>query len=184
MEALLHLQLERISEATLEHIFAHWPRKSHRLARLLIHAYGLPHEATPSMLIWHYNSPWKRTVVHRDGARHNVPRPHVDLLEQTIDAKVTPEACGEIAKFDGSVIINRTRGEMTAFCEDEDANTFILNLAHDIGLGKKAASEARRILLDSDDLLHHAWPNPYRDELQFDSNVLGDDPDRVTAEPN
>lgn len=184
MESLLNLHLERINETALGHILNHWPRRSQRLAQKLIHSYGLPHEATPTVLIWYYNSPWKRTILHRDGARHNIPRPHVDLLEQTIDAKVTPEAWGELATFDGSIIVDRTRGEMTAYCENEDANTFILNLAHDIVLGRKTAREARSILFESDDLLHHLWPNPYRDELQFDPKIQADDPDRITAEPN
>lgn len=184
MEAILRLQLERVTSAQLEHILLHWPKKSHRLAETLMHSYGLPHEATPSMLMWYYNSPWKRTVLHRDGARHNIPHRHIDLLEQTIDAKVTAEMCAELAKFDGSIVVDRTRGEMTAFCQDEHANTFILNLAHDIILGRKDAAQARQVLLESDDLIHHAWPNPYRDTLQFDPIVQADDPDRITAEPN
>ncbi|OGY30776.1 MAG: hypothetical protein A3C02_00010 [Candidatus Andersenbacteria bacterium RIFCSPHIGHO2_02_FULL_45_11] len=184
MDSRLNLKLDRINQRGVSHILAHWPKRSHRLAELLIHSYGRPHEATPSMLIWYYNSPWKRTVLHRDGARHNVPRPHVDLLEQTIDAKISPDACTQIATFDGSIVIDRTRGEMTAYCQDEDANTFILNLAHDIVLGRKTAGEAREILVDSDDLLHHVWPNPYRDELQFDPTIQAGDSDRVTAEPN
>ncbi len=184
MEAILNLKLDRINQTAVGHIIGHWPKRSHDLAESLIHSYGLPHEATPSMLIWYYNSPWKRTVVHRDGVRHNVPRPHIDLLEQTIDTKVTPEAYTELSGFDGSIVIDRTRGEMTAYCQNEDANTFILNLAHDIVLGRKTANEARKVLVDSDDLLHHAWPNPYRDHLQFDPIIQGDDPDRITAEPN
>ncbi len=184
MEALLNLKFERIQETALSHILAHWPHGSECVARFLIHSYGMPHEATPSMLIWYYNGPWKRTVLHRDGARHNIPSPHIDLLEQTVDTKVSLEACSEIAKFDGSVIIDRTRGEMTAYCQNEQANTFILNLSHDIALGKKTAQEARGVLIDSDDFLHHAWPNPYRDQLQFDSNLQAGDQDRVTADPN
>lgn len=184
MQTLLNSKLGRINQKGVSHILAHWPKRSHRLAELLIHTYGRPHEATPSMLIWYYNSPWKRTVLHRDGAQHNIPRAHVDLLEQTVDTKVTAEAYTELSRFDGSIIVNRTRGEMTAYCQDEDANTFILNLAHDIVLGRKTAGEARKILVDSDDLLHHVWPNPYRDELQFDPTLRADDPDRVTAEPN
>ena len=184
MQAMLNLKLGRINQTGVSHILAHWPKRSHRLAESLIHSYGLPHEATPSMLIWYYNSPWKRTVLHRDGVQHNIPRPHIDLLEQTIDAKIMPDSWGELSKFDGSIIIDRTRGEMTAYCQDEEANTFILNLAHDIVLGTKTAKEARRILFDSDDLLHHVWPNPYRDELQFDPTIQAGDSDRVTAEPN
>lgn len=184
MEALLDIHLERINQARINQILTYWPKKSHKLAESVIHTYGLPHEATPSMLIWYYNSPWKRTVVHRDGVEHNIPRPHTDLLEQIIDTRISPEACAEIAKFDGSIAMNRTRGEMTAYCQNEAANTFILNLAHDIALGNKTPEEARAILIESDGIFHHMLPNPYKDALQFDSRVQGDDPDRITAEPN
>lgn len=184
MEAKLNLRLDRISQASLEHVFVHWPKRSYRLAKLLIHSYGLPHEATPSMLVWYYNGTWKRTILHRDGAKHNIPRPHIDLLEQTIDSKVSPEACTQIANFDGSIIVDRTRGEMTAYCQDEQANTFILNLAHDIALGNKTPQEARRILIDSEDLFQHILPNPYREHLQFDPTIQAGDSDRITAEPN
>ena len=102
----------------------------------MIRKYGTPYEATPTMLVWQYNGPWKRTVVHKEGARHNIPHKHADVLEQTIDAKVQIDRYQEIIKFDGSIMINRTRGEMTAYCEDEHANMLLLNLAHYISIGK------------------------------------------------
>jgi hypothetical protein len=183
MEALINIHLQHIDEAVVRSVLEHWPKKSNRLAELLIHSYGMPHEATQTMLIWYYNSPWKKTILHRDGAYHNMPHSHVDILEQTIDAKVSPEVCSEIMKFDGSIMINRTRGEMTAYCESERANTFILNLAHDIALGRKTAREARKVLMQSEDLFRNVWPNPYREALQFEATIQADDPDRITAEP-
>lgn len=180
----INLRFDRIAQAAASSLIMHWPGRSRRLAYALIEKYGTPHEATPSMLIWHYNGPWKRTVVHRDGVNHNVPYSHIDILEQTVDTRIRPSLASEVIQFDGSVLIDRTRGEMTAYCENEHANIFLLNLAHDIILGRKTAKEARKILVDTSDFFHSILPNLYRDSLQFTSTVEASDPDMVTAEPN
>lgn len=180
----LLIRYDHVAHASIRSLLKSWPARSRRLAKALIKNYGYPHEATASMLIWNYNGLWKRTVLHREGAAHNVPYPHVDLLEQTVDAKVRPDACAEIMKFDGSIYVNRTRGEMTAHCESEHANTFLLNLAHDIAIRKKNAKEAKKILYDASGFFHAHLPNNYRDSLQFTSTVQTQDQDMVTAEPN
>lgn len=180
----INLRFERIAQTAAASLIAHWPGKSRKVAYALIEKYGTPHEATPSMLIWHYNGPWKRTIVHRDGINHNVPYSHVDILEQTVDAKVLPAVCSEIMQFDGSIVIDRTRGEMTAYCENEQANILLLNLAHDIIIGRKTAKEATKILVDTSDFFHSILPNVYRDSLLFASTIEATDTDRVTAEPN
>ena len=96
------IRYDHVAGAAVNSLIATWPAKSRHLAHSLIETYGTPHEATPSMLIWNYNGNWKHTIVHGDGARHNVPHPHIDILEQTVDAKVQPNIIAEIMKFDGS----------------------------------------------------------------------------------
>ncbi len=179
-----NVRFDRVEQPTALALISDWPSKSQNLAYSLIRTYGTPHEATPSMLIWRYNGQWKRTVLHREGMQHNMPHPHVDILEQTVDEKIQPALSSEISKFDGSIVIDRTRGEMTAFCESEQANIFLLNLAHDIILGKKTAKEAQKTLLDASDLFHSILPNKYRDALLFTATVDTTDPDRSTAQPN
>ncbi len=181
---IINLRFQRIAQAAASSLITHWPGKSRRAAYALIEKYGTPHEATPSMLIWQYNGPWKRTVIHRDGVNHNVPYSHIDILEQTVDAKVQSSALSAIMEFDGSIVIDRTRGEMTAYCESEQANMLLLNLAYEIMLGRKTAKEARKILVNTSDLFHSILPNSYRDSLLFTSTVETTDPDMVTAEPN
>lgn len=174
----------RAEQADADRLLRIWPPNSRKLCGEIIDTYGLPHEITETMAIWHYNGPWKRTVVHRNGVQHNVPHPHIDLLEQTVDAKVNPELFSEIATFDGSIILDKTRGEMTCYCESERANTLILNLAHDIILGRKTAEGARDVLMKSSDFFHSQLPNPYRESLQFTSTIETTNPDMATAEPN
>ena len=48
-----------------------------------------------------------------------------------------------LAEYDGSVIVERTGGEVSARCHDEQANTHALNLMNDIVTGEKSAEEAR-----------------------------------------
>jgi hypothetical protein len=178
------IHFEHLPRAFIQRIVSGWPLHSQKIANTLIQKYGTPHEATPSMLIWQYNGPWKRTIVHKEGVRHNIPHRHVDILEQTIDTKVRTEAYGEIIKFDGSIVMNRTRGEMTAYCENEFSNIFLLNLAHDIAIGKISSDEAKRIHSRSSDFFFSMLPNEYRDSLLFTSTVQSNDPDMATAEPN
>lgn len=53
-----------------------------------------------------------------------------------------------LARFDGSVIVGRTTGEVSARCHDEGANSLALNLRHDIVVGARRVDEA--VLSDAD----------------------------------
>ena len=48
-----------------------------------------------------------------------------------------------LAEFDGSVVVERTAGEVSARCHDEQANFLVLNLMHEIVTGTKSVQEAR-----------------------------------------
>lgn len=119
-----------------------WPQPSHRLAIELVSKYGPPHEVTPETLVWHGNGEWKRTVLHRTGAKHNFPLPHADILEQTINYRVPAEKVGKLIAYDGSLVVDHTRGELTAYCDSEAQNHIMLNLADDIVTGQRSVDEA------------------------------------------
>lgn len=110
-----------------------FPRKA---ANDTIKMYGAPQEAIPSQLIWYNNGPWKRTIVLRDEIPHNFPQPHTDVIENVINYRVSPEKLDDLGKFDGSLYVDRTRGEVSARCDMEGANMISLNLMHDIVTGK------------------------------------------------
>jgi hypothetical protein len=46
-------------------IIKDWPDESREAAQLVVDAYGQPHEATESLLVWHRVGPWKRMVATR-----------------------------------------------------------------------------------------------------------------------
>jgi hypothetical protein len=50
----------------------------------------------------------------------------------------------QLAIFDGSVLVDRTKGEMSARCEGEAANFLALTLAADIVHGRKDVESARK----------------------------------------
>src|SRR4029079_741952 len=118
--------------ATPENIVANWKPKPQELARKLIAKYGAPQEATPQRLVWHNNTPWRRTVLYNQEVPHYFPRPHSDMLEQTVSLRVPPDRAGEITTFNGSMLVDRTRGEISARCDSEEANFAAINLAYEI----------------------------------------------------
>lgn len=122
---------------------ADWPEASKKAAREMGHEYGSPDEVTETQLIWHERGPWKRSILSRDGTPHDWPSPHVDVLEQVIDFRVDPKRADELARFDGSVIVERTKGELSARCGGEAANFLAINLARDIATGKRSVESAR-----------------------------------------
>lgn len=149
------------------HVVDNWPTQSRRMARQLMAWYGLPSEVSESMAIWYGNGPWKRTVVHRNGVDHNFPVAHADILEQTVSYRVPMGALENLMKFDGSIVVDRTRGELTAWCHNEAMNMILLNLAHDIVQGEKTPEEARKAAAGMVFRLRFGWPTPYAEKLMF-----------------
>lgn len=49
------------------------------------------------------------------------PKAHTDFLTQYIDYRVPPEQAHLVAMFDGSILVDRTRGEVAARCDSEAA---------------------------------------------------------------
>jgi len=152
----------------VESIISHWNAMSKKAAVQTIKQYGLPNEATQSRLIWYNNGPWKRTIVYRDEIPHDFPQPHTDVIENVINYTVPPEMFSELAKFDGSVIVERTRGEVSSRCDMEAANILALNLMNDIVQGKLNVEEARDKYCEVTSAFMMNRPAPYAEKLQFD----------------
>jgi hypothetical protein len=156
-----------------------WPEQSREAATQVIKKYGEPTEATSSELIWHKPGPWKRIVASKSFYDHNFPAPHIDAVESVIDYHVPEDKFTPLAEFDGSVIVERTAGEVSARCHDEQANFLALNLMHDIVTGKKNAKEARDYYAKEFADYRRKKPTPYMEKLHF-APANGDacDPDR------
>src|SRR5215218_6624829 len=98
----------------IDRIVDHWPDAPGNLARQIVEKYGPPNEATPTRLFWERRGPWKRMEITADPVVHNWPAPHEDFFTQVIDYRVPPEMTHLVAMFDGSILVDRTRGEVWA----------------------------------------------------------------------
>lgn len=154
-----------------------WPEESREAANLVIERYGEPHEVTDSSLVWNGVGPWKRIVASRAFWQHDFPAPHYDSVESVLDYHVPTEMFTPLADFDGSVVVERTTGEVSARCHDEEANNLALNLMNDIVTGEKTVDEARDYY--AKEFLDHRRrkPTPYMDELRFEPDESAADPD-------
>src|SRR5690606_4574098 len=88
------------------------------------------------------------------------------------------------AQFDGSVVVERTVGEASARCHDEEANSLPLNLMHDMVTGAKSAQEAREYYAKEFLDYRRKLPTSYMMGLRFKPSDGGTaDPDtRVLAD--
>src|SRR4029077_19885173 len=107
-----------------------------------------------------------RTALFKDGAPHNFPKPHVDVLEQTVDYRVPLDKVADLLKYDGSLGIDRTRGELSAHCDSEQQNTIALNIADDIVKGERNVEQAlayhAQIILGPRDREPETYPQKLR----------------------
>lgn len=170
--------------ATATDVINQWPEESREAAKLVIEKYGEPQEVTESLLTWHQAGPWKRIVASREFQRHDFPAPHIDSVESFIDYRVPSEKLTELGEFDGSVMVERTSGELSARCHDEEANCLALNLAHDIVQGAKTVDEARQYYAKEFLDARRKQPTPYMERLRFttDGGDTSDPDDRVLSD--
>lgn len=146
---------------------ANWPEDSAEAAQLVIDQYGEPDEVTETQLTWHRPGPWKRIVASRETHEHNFPAPHRDSVESVIDYRVPVDKISPLAAFDGSVVVNRTVGEVSARCHDEQANFLALNLMHDVATGAKSVDDARNYYAKEFADYRRKKPTPYMEKLRF-----------------
>ena len=132
--------------AAAAEVIKDWPKPSQDAAQAMLRKYGAPQEATATMLLWSGNGPWVRTIVHKTAVEHDFPQKHADVLEQAVQYRVPLNFFAALATFDGSLVPDRTRGELTVHCDTEATNILVLNLARDIIRGEKTADQARTAL--------------------------------------
>jgi hypothetical protein len=164
-------------------MIAGWPQASRDAATTTIAKYGQPDEMTPSMLIWYDNGPWKKTIVFREEVPHEFPAAHTDVLQQFIDYKVPVEKFDDLASYDGSVIVERTKGEMSARCDKEELNMLALNLANDVAIGTRTVEDARTYYAQAAMKFKSGQTDPYLTELRFSPQTDAADPDMMASEP-
>jgi hypothetical protein len=120
-----------------------WPIESRNAAKEMYDRYGQPDVEGGDFLIWKKRGPWEKITVSRSGTLHKFPFEHYDVLEQTLPYKVPIEKLNEIVIFDGSLVVDRTRGTISARCDRESSNILALNLAHLVATNKMTVRSAR-----------------------------------------
>ncbi|MCP8616391.1 hypothetical protein [Salirhabdus salicampi] len=163
---------EKITKTTensekIHSIIEKWNAMSKKAAKATIKQYGPPNEASDSRLIWYCNGDWKRTIVYRDEIPHDFPQPHTDVIENVINYTVPIEKYTDIAKFDGSIIVERTRGEVSSRCDMEAANILALNLMHEIVTGRLGPERAREKYCEITSAFMMNRSTPTMEKLQF-----------------
>ncbi|MCA1562116.1 MAG: hypothetical protein LC753_04320 [Acidobacteria bacterium] len=176
--AILAQQPPSSSTARAEQAIASWKAKPAEVARTMIKKYGQPQEVTSNRLVWHNNGPWKFSELVNEEIPHSFPMPHADMLYQSIAYRIEPDKADELIQYDGSVILERTKGEIAARCDKEEANFLAINLAHDIATGKRSVDDARRFYAESiQAMMKTGKPNEYLQGFNF-TPPSGDQGDR------
>lgn len=158
-----------------------WPKASKKAAEEMMKKYGQPDMVGDKMIGWMDAGPWKMIHLTKEETKHNFPIAHTDMLEQTISYEVDPEKYDELGRFDGSVIVDRTRGLLSARCDMEANNFLALNLAHDIITGKKSVDEARKAYGDIIKEKMNGGDPEYMKKLTFEPQKNAGDPDKNTT---
>lgn len=164
--------------ASVERTTRGWHPAAQEAVQHMVQKYGPPAEMTASRAIWNETGPWKRTVINAEAVQHDFPMPHPDVFEQFIDYRVPPEMFDELAMYDGSVIVERTKGEISARCDKEAANFLALNLANEIVTGTRSVEDARRMYGEQIEMLKDGQKTSYTSGLMFTPPPSGNDPDR------
>lgn len=144
-----------------------WPKASKEAAMYMMMKYGKPMHMNAHMAMWGKTGQWKRTVVYNYEVNHQFPGPHTDVMQQWIDYKTPLDKFDDLAMYDGSVVVERTNGEISARCDKEGANFLALNLANEIATGKRSTDDARKMYGEQIMLMKAGKSAPYTEKLLF-----------------
>jgi hypothetical protein len=162
--------LARRQSVSLENarsVIESWPDAPRKTAEVILDHYGAPDEATPTKLFWHRTGPWSRMEITADQVVHNFPTPHTDYFTQYISYPVPVTKAGDLLTFDGSVLIDRTTGELGARCDHEAFNILTLNLAVEILAGSRSVEDARELYAETAAAYVMGRDAPYAERLLF-----------------
>lgn len=120
-----------------------WPESSVTAAKEMIQKYGEPQETTSDSLIWRNVAPFKEIIVHKEVYSHRFPLLHQNSLEHVVDYRAPVGKIDDVWRYNGSIVLNQTKGEMSSYAENEAMNVLALNLAHQVMTGKMSADAAR-----------------------------------------
>lgn len=152
---------------TARDVASGWPEEAEEAADSMLNRYGAPDGITGSLLIWHDKGPWREIIVKKDVIDHRFPSPHKDTLEQRVAYEVPVDKFDDLARFDGSLIAERTSGTLASRSQSEAMNFLALNLAHDIITNRRSVEEAREMHADIARAYMKGEQHPYTRGLRF-----------------
>lgn len=155
-----------------------WPKASREAIDFMTDKYGPPAAVTADAAIWGGTGPWKRTIVFKNEVPHSFPKQHTDVMQQWIDYRAPLDMYDELAMYDGSVVLERTSGEMSARCDKEAANFLALNLADEVARGERTVDDARTKYGEQVKAMMAGKPAPYTEGLMFTVSGGTEDPDQ------
>lgn len=161
-------QGQKVPREQVDKLISAWPQDSKKAAQATLDKYGPPDGGSFKELIWHDAGPWEKVVVINEGADHNDPIPHKDVLMGCIKFKVPQDKVADLIAFDSSLVINRTMGTLAAVCDKEESNFAALNLAHDIIQGSKTVQEAKDQMAKVAMGLQQGTNDPITQDFKFD----------------
>ena len=73
-----------------------------------------------------------------------------------------------MAQLEGSIVFDRTKGEVSVHCDNEGTNTLSLNMMHESVTGKRTPKEAREFI--AKEIVEYLMnrPAPYAENFQFE----------------
>lgn len=153
---------------TEDGIISPWPEPAKELAHAMMAEYGRPDDYTERSLVWFYNGPWKRTVVHRDSPRRRFFGGDKGFyLEQVVSYRVPSDKLKALSRFSSELTVDQAVDELAARSDSQDRNYLTLNLADEIVTGLRGPDEAWQFLDRVTRLSQAGKTSPYSGGLRF-----------------
>lgn len=168
-----------VTQERLDSTIQSWPESSKTAVGELTAKYGLPTAVTDEEVVWYNSAPFVRSVVFKEEVNHEFPVQHSDILMQTVDYRVPLDKVSQLSKFDGSLIVDRTKGELSARNQHEQMNILALNLADKIVRGELTVEQARREYSKNAEAFQAGTSNPMLTSLNFKTEGNTSDPDTM-----
>lgn len=168
----------QITDATRD-----WPEPSRRAISSMVDKYGSPSFVGCSTAMWKDKGQFRRIVVTRNPVDHQFPTSHQDVLAQEVRMKVPVDKVDDLARFNGSLIVDRVQGTVTARSDSEAHNILLLNLANDIANGKRDVASARQFQAETESKELSGKSSEYSDRLLFSEGYDTADADSAYSGP-
>lgn len=123
------------SAATDSSLVVGWPEASRIAVRGMTAKHGQPNLKDADSMTWYGLYRGRRTVIHlADGT-----------IEQVVLYRVPADKVSGLMSFDGDIVVDREKNELSVISGSVKTNFLLLNLSHDIASGYITTSAAREL---------------------------------------